>query len=87
MKTDDVIGNQKVTLKHIGKCFVGVVTGFMIFIMTIVAAKFLSHLFGAIQRFSIDSDDYTLALIGFVMFFIIKLLEPFAEKENEVSRF
>ncbi len=87
MKNEGFVGDRKVTLKYVGKCLVGGVTGFIIFIMTIVAAMFLSHLFGAIQRFSIDSDDYTLALIGFVMFFIIKLLEPFAEKENEVSRF
>ena len=86
MKNKDLIGDRKATLKYIGKCFVGGVTGFMLFLMTLVAAKFISHLFGTIQNFKIDSDDFVLALIGFVMFFIIKLLEPFADKENEVSR-
>ena len=86
MKNKDLIGDRKATLKYIGKCFVGGVTGFMIIIMAIAAAKFLSHMFGTLQHFKIDSDDFVLALIGFVMFFIIKLLEPFADKENEVSR-
>ncbi|MCL5030256.1 MAG: hypothetical protein M1480_14690 [Bacteroidetes bacterium] len=87
MKNEGFIADRKVTLKYVGKCLVGGVAGFMIFIMTIAGAKFLSHMFGRLQHFNIDSDDYYLSLIGFAMFFIIKLLEPFAEKENEVSRF
>lgn len=85
MKEEKFIGDRKVTFKLIGRCFWGGVTGFMIFIITIVGAKFVSHMFGAQQHFNIDVDDYSLGLIGFVMFFIIKLLEPLAEKDNEIS--
>lgn len=85
----DSAGSSKsnmVTLKYCIRCLTGGAVGFATFLITIIAAKYLGYLVHSIQSFKIDGDDYTLALIGFAMFFLIKLLEPFSEKENETKK-
>ena len=62
---------------------VGFVLGFTIFFMVIIATKFLGTVFGSTEKFTVDNEDLFLSLVGFVMFFTIKILNYFNEKETE----
>jgi hypothetical protein len=60
-------------------------SGFTIFFLVIIATKFLGTIFGSITKFSLDLEDIFLSMIGFVMFFFIKILNSFKERGREFN--
>lgn len=56
--------------------------GFILFFIVLVITKSLSGLIGTTHRVTIDTEDLLLSAIGFVMFFLIKLLECFSGEKS-----
>jgi hypothetical protein len=54
--------------------------GFAIFITILLVVKLFSYLFGTYSYFAIEISDIELSGIGFVLLFLIRLLENFKEK-------
>jgi hypothetical protein len=65
---------------HPGKCGV---LGFTFFFLVIIATKFLGTVFGSTKIFTVDTEDLLLSLVGFLMFFAIKILNNFNERKIE----
>ncbi|MCU7495262.1 MAG: hypothetical protein HF314_09675 [Ignavibacteria bacterium] len=59
----------------------GGIFGFAAFFGLLSAIKYFSFMIGSQPHFSLDVTDVTLSLLGFVLVFLIKLLENFQEKE------
>ena len=55
--------------------------GFFIFLLVICVTKLLGTIFGGNVKFIFEKEDLLLALIGFVMFFVIRLLNNINEKK------
>lgn len=53
--------------------------GYFTFLFVLVATKYFSFLIGNQQQFRIEVGDALLSLIGFVLFFLIRLLENLKE--------
>lgn len=64
------------------KPLVSGILGFMMFFAVIILTKSLGCCVGTIENFSIESEDFYLSFLGFVLVFLIKFLENFREKEN-----
>lgn len=60
------------------------ILGFIAFLFVLVATKYLSFLIGNQTKFIIDEEDLMLSLIGFVLFFLIRLLENTNEHQNQL---
>lgn len=56
--------------------------GFAAFFSILVATKFLGYLLGTQPTFDIILDDVFLSLIGFVLIFLIRILENIKEEKN-----
>lgn len=56
--------------------------GFTLFFTILFLTKSFSSLIGSIEVFTIDIEDVVLSSIGFILLFLIKFLENFAEKEK-----
>lgn len=63
----------------------GGIFGFTAFFGLLSGIKYLSFLAGSQARFSLDISDVMLALLGFVLVFLIKFLKNFEEKEPDIS--
>ncbi len=55
--------------------------GFAIFFTTLLVAKYLAYLLGAQTIFEVDINDVYLCLIGFGLYFLIRILENFKDKK------
>ena len=53
--------------------------GYFTFLFVLVATKYFSFLIGNQQQFKIEAGDALLSLVGFVLFFLIRLLENLKE--------
>ncbi len=51
--------------------------GFLAFFAILTAAKFLGYLIGSVSMFKIDIEDVGLSFLGFVLVFLIRILENF----------
>ncbi len=60
------------------RCGIG---GFAIFLVVVVATKLLAAIFGSGSGFDLEKEDIFLSLLGFVMFFAIKILNNINEKK------
>jgi uncharacterized membrane protein len=56
--------------------------GFIIFMAIFILVKLISYLIGTYELFEIEITDVELSLIGFVLFFLIRFLENFKERED-----
>lgn len=86
-RTDLIIAETKnkiwsFILNFIFKPALGGIWGFIFFLSVLVVTKFLGCCVGTIEKFNIELEDYYLALLGFVLVFLIKVLENFRGKEN-----
>lgn len=55
--------------------------GFFIFLLVIALTKLLGTIFGNNIKFVFEIEDLLLATIGFVMFFVIRILNNINEKK------
>ena len=55
--------------------------GFFIFLLVICITKLLGTIFGSSVNFLFEKEDLLLDMIGFVMFFVIKVLNNINEKK------
>jgi len=55
--------------------------GFAIFLLVIIGTKFLGAVLGSFEKFTLDMEDFVLSTIGFIMFFLIKILNNFNERQ------
>ena len=53
--------------------------GYFTFFFVLVATKYFSFLIGNQQQFRVEVGDALLSLVGFVLFFLIRLLENLKE--------
>jgi len=60
------------------------VLGFIAFLLVLIATKYLSYLIGSQPIFKIDGEDLLLSLIGFVLFFLIRVLENFQKEHQQI---
>jgi hypothetical protein len=60
------------------------ILGFVAFLFVLISTKYLSFLIGNQSKFIIDEEDFLLSLIGFVLFFLIRLLENTNEHQNQL---
>lgn len=51
--------------------------GFIAFILVLITVKLFSSLIGIENDFKLSTDDVFLSLIGFVLLFLIRMLEAF----------
>lgn len=72
------------TTKYIVNPFLNGVLGFAAFLFVLVATKYLSYLIGNQSKFLIEGEDLMLSLIGFVVFFLIRLLENYSEQHDQI---
>ncbi len=49
--------------------------GYLTFFFVLIATKYFSYLIGNQLQFKIEAADAQLSLVGFVLFFLIRLLE------------
>ena len=56
------------------------IIGFSTFFTILILTKLLSYFIGTRDLFSVDIEDVLLSSIGFVLVFLIRLLENFKEK-------
>lgn len=56
--------------------------GFVIFFSILVFTKLLGSMVGAQYKFSLAVEDILLSVIGFVLLFLIKILENFRPKKG-----
>jgi hypothetical protein len=59
------------------------ILGFIIFLLVIVVTKLLGTVFNNTVKFTIDFDDLILSFVGFVMFFMTKILNTYNEQFRE----
>jgi len=62
--------------------FINGLFGFTLFFTILFLTKSFSSWIGSIEVFTIDIEDVVLSSIGFILLFLIKFLENFAEKEK-----
>lgn len=55
--------------------------GFVIFFVLLLMVKYLGYVIGSQNEFLVDQTDLILSMVGFVLVFLIRLLENFKEKE------
>ncbi|MCL5030356.1 MAG: hypothetical protein M1480_15200 [Bacteroidetes bacterium] len=72
--------NQSIFWNFIFQPFRSGVFGFISFFLVLITAKYLGYLIGSHDSFQIDSDDFLLSILGFILVFLIKFLENFKEK-------
>ena len=72
------------TTKYIVNPLLNGVLGFAAFLFVLVATKYLSYLIGNQSKFLIEGEDLMLSLIGFVVFFLIRLLENYSEQHDQI---
>ena len=82
-KKSNLTNSKFFTSKNYSKCILGGIGGFIAFLVTIMAAKFLGSVFHSIPSAKLESGDFLLAMIGFVLVFLIKFLEQFGKTEKE----
>lgn len=58
------------------------ILGLIIFLVVLFITKSLGNLVGTVSNISIDTEDFLLASIGFIMFFLIKVLENFNKEKT-----
>ena len=68
--------------KFIMKPFEYGVLGFILFLIVVAASKFLAKLIGTQPTFKMEKEDLMLAMIGFILYSLIKVLEPFNKQKN-----
>jgi len=56
--------------------------GYLTFFFVLAATKYFSYLIGNQQQFKIEEGDALLSLVGFALFFLIRLLENLKEPES-----
>jgi len=61
-------------------CFQSGLFGFALFFTILIISKYLSSLVGNIETFTVNISDVFLSLIGFVLTFLIALLQSFSKK-------
>lgn len=54
--------------------------GFSTFFSILLVTKLLGFLLGTREVFNIDMEDLLLSMVGFILVFLIRLLENFKEK-------
>lgn len=57
------------------------ISGFIAFILVLITVKLFSSFIGIETDFKLSTDDVFLSLIGFVLLFLIRLLETFQLKK------
>ena len=61
------------------------IIGFLVFFLVVECSKYFAYIIGSQETFKIENDDFLLSLIGFVLFFLIRLLENFKDEKNQVA--
>jgi len=56
--------------------------GFLAFFTVLIITKGFSFLLGITDLYSIGMEDVMFSLLGFILFFLLKLLENIKEKES-----
>ncbi len=51
--------------------------GFIAFFIVLIVSKFLGYITGAVGSWHIESSDFLLSCLGFILLFLIKFLENF----------
>lgn len=67
--------NFKDFLKSIITPFIFGIYGFSLLLLFLIFAKFISYLIGNNPSFSFDLEFISISIVGFVLFFLIKLIE------------
>jgi len=57
--------------------------GFFLFFSILLLTKSLAYWLGTQPTFSIDSEDFILSMVGFVLLSLIRVLDNFRSKEVE----
>lgn len=68
------------------KCIISGIWGFVIFLLTIIVSKYVGFLIHSFPNADLYGEDYLLAMIGFVLMFLIKFLEQFKNTESEYKK-
>ena len=79
-KTDSKISLGHLLLKYICEPFVHGLVGFSTFFTIIVFIKYLAFLFNQSTFFNIVIEDLKIALIGFIIFYLIKFIQNIVKK-------
>ncbi len=56
--------------------------GFSAFFTILLISKYLGYSLGTLKTFNVDIQDIYLSMLGFVLVFLIKVLENFNDREE-----